>query len=216
MSPESVAPQRSARVAFGGVLVAGSVAMFVNLACGTPVHFATLIIAIWLCALGAGVVARLWSAPLADDDPSRWAGLSLALPSAGIVMMGPLTLHLLAVPAAMVSRTMAVMDGFDTWAFWSLVLVGHVHVVCAILAARRGFKLADPTQQAHSVLVIYGVGLALSLVPGIILLAVPTVVVALTGALLLPALTAMDQIAKRERGPELPTLAIAIVRSEAH
>ncbi len=207
-----VMSRRSARVAFGGVLLAGSVAMFVNAICGTPVHFATLIVAIWLCAFGAAVVAR-WCGVLIVE---RSAGLTLALPSAGIVMMGPLTLHLLAVPAALVSRSPGVVSGFDFWTLCSLALVGHVHIVSAILVARRGFRLADPTRQPQSVVKIYLIAIALSLFPGVILFAIPPVVVALTGALLLPALTAMDRIAKRERDPEPPTLALAVVRSGAH
>jgi hypothetical protein len=121
---------------------------------------------------------------------------SVALPLAGISLLAPLSLHL----------PFVAPDRVDEWIGTSGVIVGHVHavlVVCAVLHAagirdHRGVELSRELRRSGwSAL---GFAIFASLVPGMFLLMIPTLLVAATGVVFIPvSFWATARAALRER-----------------
>lgn len=107
---------------------------------------------------------------------------SMAPLLAGAAVLLPLTLHFL---AGMVLD--AEVHQYDSWIKVSAVVVGHCHVILAVRAWRYGKLLATVPTMAllhHSYAPgwkTYGIVLAASLFPGVLLLFVPVFLVAITG-----------------------------------
>ncbi|WP_437759030.1 hypothetical protein [Sorangium sp. So ce1389] len=141
---------------------------------------------------------------LVEEEERR----SVALPLAGFAVLAPLSIHL----AFHVLRCSAMPDlvhqllDFDGWIVLSLILVGHVHAIVAYLSfsyARRLREssmdelIATPPPGGPRAL---GIAILASLFPGAILVLVPPILVALTGALvLLPAFHAAYRRVLHER-----------------
>ncbi|WP_437666152.1 hypothetical protein [Sorangium sp. So ce1182] len=141
---------------------------------------------------------------LVEEEERR----SIALPLAGVAVLAPLSLHL----AFHVLRFAASSDlgrllvDFDGWIVLSLVLVGHVHAIVAYLSFSYARKLressmdeliATPPPGGPRAL---GIAILASLIPGAILVLLPPILVAVTGALvLLPAFHAAYQCVLCER-----------------
>lgn len=109
---------------------------------------------------------------------------SLAPLLAGIGLLLPLTVHF--VVALALIGTEAVVD-FDYWIVMSVVLIGHCHLILAVRAWRYGRQL---TTTPTMVLLdraygqgwkTYGIVLAASLFPGVLLLFAPVMLVGVTG-----------------------------------
>lgn len=106
----------------------------------------------------------------------------------GVALLAPLTLHFFigAVAGADIAE-------FDTWIALSGLIVGHCHLILAIRIWRYGSRVA--TEGTQEVITdrysegwkTYAIILATSLFPGVLLVIVPAVIVALTG-LFIPAL----------------------------
>lgn len=102
---------------------------------------------------------------------------------AGIGLLLPLTVHLL-VGMGLLGVEVAEFDG---WIAMSAVVVGHCHVILAVRAWRYGKQLTTAPTVAllHRVYEqgwkTYGIVLAASLFPGVLLLFVPVVLVGVTG-----------------------------------
>ncbi len=121
---------------------------------------------------------------------------STALPLAAISLLAPLTLHFLVglLFGWTSSPYRSTAEEFTTWLRISLVIVGHAHLAlmaCAIAFARK-MKRLDTLGVAG--LMIHaewakalGIAVAVAAVPGIILLALPPVIAALTGLVFVPA-----------------------------
>ncbi|WP_437752609.1 hypothetical protein [Sorangium sp. So ce1389] len=132
---------------------------------------------------------------------------SVALPLAGFVVLAPLLLHLVVYRLLGWSLTWSeLFDGFDGWIRLSVAIVGHVHAVAAYLAFRHARTLHqtstrdladDPPSGALRAL---GYATLASVIPGVALGLLPTIVVALTGAFVMPGFAfARDRLLEERR-----------------
>ncbi|WP_437686143.1 hypothetical protein [Sorangium sp. So ce176] len=120
---------------------------------------------------------------------------SVALPLAGFAVLAPLTLHL--VVYCLVSGWSlpwsALLEGFDGWVCLSLAIVGHVHVIVAYLAFRYARALHEaPTRvladdPPPGALRALGYATLAACIPGLIFFVIPPILVAVTGAFVVPA-----------------------------
>jgi hypothetical protein len=115
---------------------------------------------------------------------------SSALPLAAISLLAPLTLHFLVccIPGSGVS-----MREFGTWIQISLVVVGHAHLALMAFAIAFSRKMARLETEEIAQMSIHrewakvlGLTVAVSAVPGVLLLAVPPVISAVTGLAFIP------------------------------
>jgi hypothetical protein len=132
---------------------------------------------------------------------------STALPLAAISLLAPLTLHF-----GFASMTSSITD-FGKWIRISLVIVGHAHLALlalSILFARRMAKSDFQALAAMSIhrewAKVWGLTIAVSAVPGALLLGVPPVLTALTGIAFIPL---MFVLMHRRIMKERATLALA-------
>ncbi len=197
-----IAGRRVGRVLFGSVLVVGAVVTVVAAllctkyealeAAPTPSIFATT----WLAALvayvagriGGSVWVRVRGVPLQDGMLFP----SLALPLVGMSLVTPLSLH------ALISLFMNDRLGFEEWTRMALVVVGHVHVALALMAARAAWRMSRGEQHLSGVKILF-LTVGVSCVPGVLLLALPPTIVLATGAVFVPAMiAAMSRISDDE------------------
>ena len=212
--------RRLGRIAFGLVLLVGVASLAAAAWSGSlGVHGAArfgaarLIGLTWLAAILAGAVVRAIAARL------RWRPAAEALfaesvmvPTAGIALLLPITLHLPVVAAVADAGT------FDSWVMASLWITGLAHVVFAVLCVLRARQLIAG-RVAITPRAIYVATLLTSCVPFVLLWAIPPLLVAVTALPFVPMLHAMQRLVDRERAeiravPELPR-AIAVPRGEA-
>jgi hypothetical protein len=126
----------------------------------------------------------------------RWERMSVALPIAATSILAPLTIHgilycTLSFPSG--DLTASAVDAFGTWIGLSALIVGHAHVAVLVGAVRWAYRLrATPTAQLRRDLhkhwgttLLVAVGVAC--IPGIVLLGIPPLLVAITGVAFLPA-----------------------------
>lgn len=116
---------------------------------------------------------------------------SVALPAAGISFLFPLLSHWLFL---LVTGSAREMGDFAQWIRISLVIVGHAHialVVCGFLFAKklRGLSLDALTDlKIHREwLKAWLITIGVSCLPGILLVLVPPILVAITGIAFIPA-----------------------------
>jgi hypothetical protein len=212
--------RRAGRIAFGLVLLVGVASLA---AAGWSGLFEAHRVAgfgaarrvglTWLIAILAGAVVRAIAARL------RWQPAAEALfaesvmvPTAGIALLLPITLHLPVVVAV------ADVGAFDFWVTASLWITGLAHVVFAGLCVLRTRQLIAG-RVAITPRAIYVATLLTSCVPFVVLWAIPPLLVAVTALPFVPMLHAMQRLVDRERAeiaaaPDLPR-AIAVPRSEA-
>jgi hypothetical protein len=126
----------------------------------------------------------------------RWERMSVALPIAAVSILAPLTIHgvvwcTLSVPSGTMSTTS--LSNFGEWIALSALIVGHAHVAVLVGSVRWACRLrALPTAQLRQGLhkhwgltLLVAVGVAC--IPGIVLLGIPPLLVAVTGVAFLPA-----------------------------
>ena len=113
---------------------------------------------------------------------------SIVYPLLGLSLLAPLTLH-----AAFVGAV-GKWSSYDEWIQTSAMVVGHAHVVLCILCVRYARKLRATPVEA---LVVAGNGDWLralgfttltAAIPGLLLLAVPPILTAVTGVFFIPAM----------------------------
>ena len=103
---------------------------------------------------------------------------------AGIGLLLPLTLHFVVALGLMGADA---VEDFDYWIIMSAVLVGHCHLILAVRAWRYGKQATtEPTMSLlervyHQGWKTYGIVLAASLFPGVLLLFAPVMLVGVTG-----------------------------------
>lgn len=188
------------RLVFGAILLAGAAVLVDRLTeRDAPEAFATLA-ATWTIAFVAGSIAQIATGAVRTRPHS--AGLrtaSYVVPTLGIALLLPLTLHL---PVALALGVDAA--GFDRWAQLSLMITAPAHVVFAALAAIRAYQLA---RGAHAISTtrVYVTTLVVACIPFAILFFIPPILVGLTGVAILPLLDRMPQIIQREGIAPLPT-----------
>jgi hypothetical protein len=126
----------------------------------------------------------------------RWERMSVALPIAAASILAPLTLHGLVfctVTAASGGLGASAIDAFGTWIGLSALIVGHAHVAVLVGTVRWAYRLrATPTEQLRRDLHKHWgstllVAVGLSCIPGVVLLGIPPLLVAITGVAFLPA-----------------------------
>ncbi|HSS01242.1 MAG TPA: hypothetical protein VLM79_29490 [Kofleriaceae bacterium] len=202
--------RRIGRIAFGGALIAGFAVlvapacwdaydMLAGIAACDPhlSHAAWTIALTWLGAALVGSAASRIAARLSLSRPPDWQfARSLRVPTLGIALLSPLTLHALVwVPLGMLSREVML---FDYWAIMSIWITGVAHLVFAAACARRVSRLAAG-ESARSLGSVIAITVVVSSVPFVLLLAIPPILVAFTAMLLLPLLRAIDRLVERER-----------------
>lgn len=209
-----VITHRAARIAAGAVGVAAAFALAVATLNGGGASTAVLVGAwpamflawavtrvaaqVWLTAALAQHVepthdvladlARL-ARPVLDhlhDLADRLERRSVALPLMALALLAPLTLHFV------VATLLGASGNFDTWIVMSLVLVGHAHLVLAWSAWRfagalRQRSLDELYHPCRDGVRALGATFAWSILPSGLLLFIPPLLVALTGALFVPA-----------------------------
>jgi hypothetical protein len=127
---------------------------------------------------------------------TRWERASVALPIAAVSILAPLTIHgvvwcALRAPSGATSTSL--LSGFGEWIALSALIVGHAHLAVLIGSVRWACRLrATPTQQLRldlhkhwGVTLLVAVGVAC--IPGVVLLGIPPLLVAITGVAFLPA-----------------------------
>jgi hypothetical protein len=218
------------RLVFGAVLLAGVAWLVAALVVGSfqgpggmPMRLplsprlahlrpGQIVVVTWLAAIAAGAAAR-WIAAWRGGGPGSDArfAVSLIVPTVGIALLLPITLHLPIV-------TQLTGYDFDLWARANLWLTWHAHLVFACLAALRAYRLATGrpasaprTIYAATVLAsclpvvflaprkVHLVSWMVNRVPHLHLAVIPPVIVAVTALLCVPALRAMQRLADRER-----------------
>lgn len=169
---DRVMARRAARVAFGGIGIAGAlmlaIAAIANAPAGLhPFVLTDILVDTWLVACCSYVFVRLVGAlfPRSNnpaptgsllDDVTRFAeavasrrdgrflgALSLVLPAIAVSLLTPLTLHL-GVRAILDGKGLDLLNtrSFDEWISMSLLIVGHAHLALAFLAARFALRVA--------------------------------------------------------------------------
>lgn len=212
--------RRVGRIAFGLVLLVGVASLTAPAWSGLvgahhPARFgaARLVGLTWFAAMVAGAVVRAIAArvPWRPAAEALFAE-SVIVPTAGIALVLPITLHLPVVVAV------AGVGAFDFWVTASAWITGLAHLVFAGLCVLRARQLVAG-RVATTPRTIYIATLLTSCVPFVLLWAIPPLLVAVTALPFVPMLHAMQRLVDRERAeiravPELPR-AIAVPRGQA-
>lgn len=236
--------RQAGRLAFGGVLLAGVawlVAVLVAVSFRDPAQLTLpgpprpahltaeqFVAATWLAAIASGITAHRIAVRRGGPVGShaRFAA-SLIVPTVGVALLLPITLHLPVVPRL-------TRYDFDVWAVASLWITWLAHLVFAGLAALRAGQLAAG-RPAVAPRTIYAATVVASCLPVVFLVPrridfvtemlhwvpykqlalVPPAIVAVTALLCVPLLCAMRRLADRERAeiaaaPRLPR-AVAVL-----
>lgn len=136
----------------------------------------------------------------------RWERPAAAWPLAALSLVTPLTIHLLVEWVTNLGREESTLRDFGTWIALSVVLVGHSHLAVLIgsvrwarsLGERPAELLTTGLSRSWGLTLLVAVGLAC--LPGIVLLGIPPILVALTGLLFIPAMFVMTaRCIQRER-----------------
>lgn len=199
----AILADRARRLAFGSALVVGAGGLVLRtllVASQGPSSAPAawqIVTGAWLVAclgyIGASPIARRILAATrrrrADDD---WLAASLVVPAVGLSLLLPLSLHM---PFALL---LGGARGFEAWAGMSVFIVGHAHVVLAVLTARRALALVreDTPRSPGSIYLITVIAAA---IPFGVFYAIPPILVAVTGVPILALLHVMESIVARER-----------------
>lgn len=121
---------------------------------------------------------------------------STTLPLAAISLLMPLTLHYLFLAAA--DPTSA--ESFARWIRISMVIVGHAHLALMALAIAFGRKLTRLSSEGLGLLSIHrewarawGIAILVAAMPGVLLIAVPPLLSAVTGIVFIPFMFALTR-----------------------
>jgi len=206
---------RASRLAFGVVMILGAVVLVDHsIGNGHPRfgyevhqgaqywHAWQIIVGTWIAATLAGLAGLL-----IPDRGGRFRVASYVVPSVGIALMLPLTIHLLVAVAVGTDSVRA----FDEWCLYSVIFAGAAHIAFAALAGARAKAIVEG-REPMPVHALYAIVVAMSCVPGL-LVVLPVIVTALTGIPILPLLYLMNRWAERARHEaELP-VAVARIAS---
>jgi hypothetical protein len=192
--------RRLGRIAFGLVLLVGVAALATAAWSGspgphgtTPIGAMRLVGRTWLIAALAGALVWAIAARLRwRPAPEALFAESAMVPTAGIALLLPITLHL---PVVLL---VADAGAFDIWIMASLWITGLAHVVFAGLSVLRARQLVAG-KPAVTPRTIYVATLITSCVPFVLLWAIPPALVAITALPFVPMLHAMRRLVDRER-----------------
>ncbi|MBI1947335.1 MAG: hypothetical protein HYS27_16695 [Deltaproteobacteria bacterium] len=195
--PRRVRARRHARVAASLALIAGFLALTLDAITADKAPAVFILAGTWCAALTlalcVGVASWLLPSPLPSSSLARELGAgsasernALVLPLVAVALVGPLSIH------GVISLLLGCGPGpigFDEWVMASLLIVGHAHLVFAILLGRAGAALADNTDPMSAKRTLLWTVVTAG-VPGALLYLIPPILTALTGAVLLPVLYA--------------------------
>lgn len=207
--------RRLGRIAFGVVLLVG-VASLVGAAwsssAGPPgatrLGAARIIGLTWLAApIAAATVRAIAGRFRWSPAPDALFAESVMVPTAGIALLLPITLHL---PVVLL---VADAGAFEIWVMASLWITGLAHAVFAGLGVVRAYQLVAGIP-AVTPRKIYLATLVTSCVPFVLLWGIPPTLVALTALPFVPMLHGMQRVVDRERA-EIATLRQALPRAIA-
>jgi hypothetical protein len=165
----------------------------------------------WLAAIGLGVLAWAFATQLRWRwNPDDLLARSIYLPSAGLVLTLPLTLHMLvALALGSVSAS-----NFNGWCMASGLITGVTHLVLLVLLILRALALVDgkPVQTPNS---IYATTVVVSCLPFILIFLIPPLIVAVTGVPFIWIARYQATLIARERAlladaPHVPPRAVVI------
>jgi hypothetical protein len=132
----------------------------------------------------------------AREAAMAWERASVALPLAALSLLAPLTIHFVVYTMLKGSGGggAATLDDFGSWVALSALLVGHAHAALLIgsviwarrLRARPTAELGQGVNQAWGKVLLVSIGCAC--LPGIVLIGIPPVLVAVTGLLFVPVM----------------------------
>jgi hypothetical protein len=139
------------------------------------------------------------------DVSGRWEFAAVALPLTGISLLAPLTLHWVVAVAFLGGASSD--EGFRTaWIPVSALIVGHAHLALVIACVwwARSLRTREALEARLLINRTWGTALAVTVatacVPGVVLLALPPILVALTGLVFVPWMfRAMAAVLVRER-----------------
>jgi len=202
---DPVPARRAARCAFGVVMAAGGVTLFVRAWTSGQAgldaeHWLAMT---WLASLVAGAIAY----GLARMSPRPIAlSTSLVLPWIGLALVGPLSASWL--EGLLLGSTWTTSQ-FDEWAALTCKVAIVPHIVLAVLASFRMERLArgdvPMAMDITSIAAIYGVVTGAGALPFVI----PAVFVAITGIPFIPLFLLTNRIAASERERVSDTLPVA-------
>lgn len=136
-------------------------------------------------------LARLEAADPEAEARARAGALeraSVALPLAGLALLAPLSIHLLAI-----ALTWGVDHDFSAWTRLSVAFVGHAHLalaLCGVVFARKLGKLRTseiPRAASWDGWRALLITVTVSAVPGAVAFLIPPLLVGVTGLLFVPA-----------------------------
>ena len=120
---------------------------------------------------------------------------SVALPMIAAALLVPLSIHLACYSLALLAGKP--VAGFDWWIACSGVIVGHAHLALAYFSwsfaqkARRATVFEVAAGKAGSGWTVWMMTVAVSALPGVVLLAIPPALTLVTGLLFIPAMFGM-------------------------
>jgi hypothetical protein len=144
----------------------------------------------------------------ARDAAASWERSSAAFPLAAASLLAPLTIHFLVYAVFDVAHFGAsTFEDFGGWAAISVVIVGHAHLALLVCASRWAYGLRTratdeiPLDVNRAWLEALLISAGIACLPGIVLLAIPPILVVLTGLLFVPLMfKAMARVVVGERG----------------
>ena len=129
----------------------------------------------------------------ACDLAMSWERRSAALPMAAVSLLAPLSIHgIVWWAVARPQPASSGMDDFGTWIALSVIIVGHAHLALLVCAVRWAYKLRSVETVQLRIGLGRGWGTALlvsagvACLPGIVLLAIPPLLVLVTGLAFVP------------------------------
>jgi hypothetical protein len=188
----SVLARRASRIAFGGVLIVGAIALLTS-TFRAHANELSILWQTWVSAVAAAALVRVTMARAPDRDELAVPGL--VVPAVGIALLGPLSVHALVCLAT--CGEWEVARRFHEWVALSVVFSASAHLAFAVLSVKRARALLRerPAMSAGKVW-CWTTGVAC--VP-YVLVVIPPIVVGLTGLVFLPWLARMKVIVDRER-----------------
>jgi hypothetical protein len=161
----------------------------------------------WVAICGTWSLATLAAAlgVFVRDRGDRFRVASYVVPAVGAALLLPLTIHM---PIVLYTKG---VKAFDSWVMYSGIFVLIAHIAFAALVGARAKAIVEGREPmpVHS---IYGITVAMSCVPGLIVF-VPVVVTALTGIPLIPLLFLMERWGERARHEAGVPVAVARIAS---
>jgi hypothetical protein len=174
-------------------------------------HAGLVMAGTWATAFAAYAAAGWWGSRRELAHADELAVPGLVVPSIGVALMYPLTVHLpialltgvdgLLFPLSALTSRSVLLGGasaFDAWSRITLVITGPTYLLLAVLVADRAVQLARG-KCARTPMAIYGICLTMTCVLYLMMFTIPPLIVAVTALPALGLMEWMQRIADGER-----------------